>query len=602
MKKTNLIAGIWGRVSTEDQVRDESLDVHIERSQRHCDDRGWPVAEVYRLDGISGKSVINHPETKRMIYDVESGRINVLVFSSLSRLGRNSIELQQIERIFSKAGCYLVSLREHFDTSTPAGADYFRMLCSRAQYEREELSVRVQSGIIMRSKMGKIWGRAPFGYVKDHAAKTLVPDPVEAPIRALAYDLFIEHKNLKKTCRLLNERGFLTREGNPFTHAYLKYLIADTTAKGLYIANRHNGDRSLKPAEQWIEIPIQPIISADKWDYAQIILSHLKSERAFSANQAQHPYSGIVKCSGCGGGLGFRHISQPGRNEQPRYRCNHEGCKAKVSILAVDLDALTAQAIEGVTLKNLPADALISHTENQSAAFLAQAESELAKLSRAKAKLLTAYEADAITVDDLKLRMAPINTRAQNLSSEIERLKYELQSPGSQSQKELFKALENRQIKWLDLLDDEKRDLLRLITRSIVLKRGRLEIEFNELPDSIMVNPATVGDNRAHCAIPISSRVSLSLTRPDNVNHQAIAANLKAYRKQNKITLRSLSALSGLTRNTISRIEKRQPFNIDTLHKLEQAIGQSLSTLLLICHTVLLSAVLKTGHGINCTN
>lgn len=76
--------GIWIRVSTDFQVRDESPEHHEQRARYYAKSRGWNIVEVYRLDAISGKTVMEHPETQRMLADIRSGHITGLVFSKLA--------------------------------------------------------------------------------------------------------------------------------------------------------------------------------------------------------------------------------------------------------------------------------------------------------------------------------------------------------------------------------------------------------------------------------------------------------------------------------------------------------------------------------------
>ncbi|MGA3015175.1 MAG: recombinase family protein [Bacteroidales bacterium] len=61
--------GIWIRVSTEDQAKGESPEHHEKRARLYAEAKGWNVVEVYNLEAVSGKSVIAHPETKKMLAD-----------------------------------------------------------------------------------------------------------------------------------------------------------------------------------------------------------------------------------------------------------------------------------------------------------------------------------------------------------------------------------------------------------------------------------------------------------------------------------------------------------------------------------------------------
>src|SRR5579872_428300 len=94
------VVGIWVRVSTEDQARGESPEHHEKRARHYSEAKGWKVEEVYDLSGVSGKSVIEHPEAKRMLQDVRRRHITGLIFSKLARLARNTRELLDFSDIF----------------------------------------------------------------------------------------------------------------------------------------------------------------------------------------------------------------------------------------------------------------------------------------------------------------------------------------------------------------------------------------------------------------------------------------------------------------------------------------------------------------------
>lgn len=473
-------AGIWIRVSTEDQVKGESPEHHERRARLYAEAKGWDVIEVYRLDAMSGKTVKDYPETKRMLDDIRTGHITGLIFSKLARLARNTKELLDFAEIFRECNADLISLAESIDTSTPAGRLFYTMIAAMATWEREEIASRVAASVPIRAQMGKpLGGQAPFGYQwKDGK---LIPHADEAPIRKLLHELFKEHKRKKTVARILNERGFRTRNGAKFSDTTVGRLILDPTAKGIRRANytqSTNNKRAwtMKPEHEWVHHDVPAIIAEELWTECAAILEGRKGSRAHVTKHVRHLFAGLTFCH-CGNKM---YVPS---NQQNKYVCQQ--CRNKMPV--IDLEDIFHEQLRNFFFSNEEVNRHISEFDEvifKKEEILNIQEKERKKLESEIDKLYALYQADAIDKKGFAEKYKPLAQRQAELDDEMPALQAEIDvlKITQLSQGEIISEARDLYSRWLDLPHDEKRRIVEAITENIVIGEGEVEINLYYAP------------------------------------------------------------------------------------------------------------------------
>ncbi|MEX2526433.1 MAG: recombinase family protein [Gemmatimonadota bacterium] len=486
--------GIWIRVSTLDQAQGDSPEHHERRAQMYAEAKGWTVREVYHLEAVSGKSLMGHPETERMLSDIAKGHITGLIFSKLARLARNTRELLDFADMFREHDADLVSLQESIDTTTPAGRLFYTMIAAMAQWEREEIADRVAASVKVRAEMGKpLGGAAPYGYRWEDDG--LVPDPEEAPIRRRMYELFLEMQRVKAVARTLNEAGHRTRQGAKFSDTSVRRLLTDPTAKGWrrtnYTKSRGTGlGWDAKPEGEWSWHRIEPIVPEDTWEQTNAILEERR--RHYSKRRGRRPvhlFAGVTVCH-CG-----TKMYVP--SNTPKYVCR--SCRNKIPI----------EDLEGVFEEQLKAFFL---SPEQSLHYLEQAddtihereslrttlEQERQAVEREREKIYRAYIDDKLDVDAFGERYKPLDERLRQLDEEIPRIQGEIDFLKIQylSADDILSEAQSVYGRWQHLSFEERCQIVEHLVQEITIHDGEVVIELAYLPATVSPSPETLAKSQ----------------------------------------------------------------------------------------------------------
>lgn len=449
------------------------------RARHYAAAKGWEVVAVYDLAGVSGKSVMEHPETKHMMEDVRKGNITALVFSKLARLTRNARELMDFADFFRQHNADLISLQENVDTSTPSGRMFYNMVAVMAQWEREEIADRVKASISVRAKLGKpLNGRAPFGY--HWHEKKLQPHPDEAPIRRLMYELFLEHRRVKTVARILNERGYRTRVKAKFSDTTVERLIQDPTAKGMHRANftkRMGDDRpwALKPENEWVITPVEPIVSDKLWDECNELLESRRVTQKRPSKRAVHLFAGLVFCH-CG-----KKMYVP--SNSPKYICT--ACRNKIP--TTDLEGIFVEQLKNylVTPSNVEKYlAGANEALNEKRTLVESLRKDHERVKRESDRVYELYAQGGLTVPQFKERYNPLDERKKQIEEELPRIQAEIDllSIDGLSSEQIMSEATDLHSRWPKLPKEEQRRMVELLAQSLTVGVDKVSISLCYIP------------------------------------------------------------------------------------------------------------------------
>ncbi len=498
--------GLFIRVSTLDQVNNtDSVETHIERGKLYAKSRGWEVVRIYNLAGVSGKSTINHVESKKMFNDIGVGKIEGIIISSLSRLARNTSELLEYSKFFEDHNASLISINESLDTSTSGGKFFYTLLSALSTYEREITYERQMASLNYRRKLGKFTGgMVSYGY-KIVDAEVVINEE-EAPIRRLIYDLFLEHQRMATVARELNNRGYVTRKGKKWSDTTVRRLLKNTDAKGIRKCNykspiSDSNPKGIKPQSEWKYLPCPALISEEKWDEVNKIISDQESSSVHKQplNQKVHLFTGYIKCD-----KGHRLRVQSKSNN---YRCK----ECKLSINKDDLEELFLSRLKKFLISEeelneyLKSNTLEIQLKEDEIEF---AENEINKLEDKLEQLIDLNVSGQIPTQGFKKHYEPVFNRKENLEASLKGLKLELKK--LKEAKSSFKSVATKSLdfynKWKNLGRAEKRYTVESVTNEIIFDGRNLKFKLKQIAPHSFLELSQNGQQRSTILWPGEKR------------------------------------------------------------------------------------------------
>jgi site-specific DNA recombinase len=243
---TRVRCAIYTRKSSEEGLEQDfnSLDaqhaacVAYVTSQRS---EGWTLLPTRYDDGGLSGATLARPALQRLLADIASRQIDVVLVYKVDRLTRSLLDFALLVQAYDKAGTSFVSITQSFNTTTSMGRLTLNMLLSFAQFEREVTAERIRDKIAASKQRG-LWmgGTPPLGYRPNGRSLAIVDKHAE--IICCIFDRYYAHKRVRSVADELARDGIAIPQrtlgsgrrigGGPFTTGQLYVILKNPIYAG----------------------------------------------------------------------------------------------------------------------------------------------------------------------------------------------------------------------------------------------------------------------------------------------------------------------------------------------------------------------------------
>lgn len=462
------VAAIYARVSSARQKEDQTISSQIAALQSYAATEGLEVPPdwVFQDEGYSGATLIR-PALERLRDLAAEVEVPLLLCHAPDRLARKYVYQALLVEEFSRTGTevrFLKGPKAH----TAEDELLLQFQGMIAEYERAQIAERTRRGKVYRARSGSpaVLSGTPYGYryvrKSDEAeAQYNVFEPEAMVVRQIFRRYVEDQVSLGALARWLSEEGTPTAKGKSRWDRSTLWGILRNPAycgraafgKTQRVEDRPRVTRSVRlrggklsrrpatrerPREEWIEIPVPALVSEQQFELAG---RRLQENKRFASRRTKEPtlLQGLVACQSCGYSY-YRTSTRTSSRKLYYYRClgsddyRHEGgrvCQNR----PVRQDYLDEVVWSHVT--TLLSDPELIRAEidrrlqelqctHPAAAQKSRLELELSRLTKAKNRLVEAYQEQLLSLDELRGRMPELRRKEASVRMQVEALETQM--------------------------------------------------------------------------------------------------------------------------------------------------------------------------------
>ena len=342
---TPKITALYERLSREDDLNGESNSITNQKQklESYAAENGFENLVHYTDDGYSGSS-FNRPAWKKLMEDVDAGKVGAIIAKDMSRIGRNYLEVgQYTEIIFPQKGIRFIAIDNGVDSNDPSTSEFAPILNLVNEWYVKDHSEKIRMSYRSRDYAGEhISNMVIYGYRwdPDNKGHWIVDEEAASVVRHI-FQLAAEGNGPGEIASILYKEKvekpsyYRARRTQAECLPENPYGWESTTIRRLLVSEEYLGFTTnfktnmpsykskravLLPKEQWniLEGTQEPIIDWELWRKAQEVQKSLREAKPKSKRfDAVNPLHGYVFCSDCGKALrNVRKREYPKRDKE----------------------------------------------------------------------------------------------------------------------------------------------------------------------------------------------------------------------------------------------------------------------------------------------
>ena len=535
MKQNKLYnTAIYCRLSLDDGNKGDSSSIRTQKMmlEKYALEHGFTIYDYYIDDGYSGLN-FERPAFKKMMQDINDGKVNLVITKDLSRLGRDYLQTgYYTEQYFPLHNVRYIAVNDGVDTLIDNNdIAPFKNILNDMYAKDTSRKVKTAKRLLMQKGL-YMAAQPPYGYKKDPNDKNnLIIDEEAAEVVRLIFDLALTNVGVVKITRELNNRGIMPPSIYKASKGDLRFTKLTETRRQMfknydieswntntvgsilrdvvYVGDMENHKYEVKnyKTKKCIKVPKEdhiivrnthePIISRSDFEHVQELIKHRQRP-----SRHNHPnlFKGILKCKNCGRPLNLYYNKRRNGKLVWRYRCVGNFVKYGLDDEANTIgyqeiyDIVKSKLKELMTSLKLNSDEFINNiiekvdTDEHIKALVSEKNKIVTRLNTIDSIITRLYEdlvAEKLSGSNYQKMLDKYQEEQKKIVSEIETLK-NLQKE-EDSTIENYKLLKEKVNEFLEF-----KELNSLIVHSLI---SRIEVGYRDNPRTIKIYYKFINDS-----------------------------------------------------------------------------------------------------------